>query len=152
MCIAKSYRNVIYERFRYKNTKSYLKNNGYTIEEAAELSGKINSASCVYDKLGLICGNLLQCPDIDITRLSLNQLYLAKNLSWCYNYEQILKRPSSKPDEDQLQYSEADFQDFLNLTRNHPVFTSINRDEDHGFGRRSVSALFLRVSNVLNRR
>ena len=29
--IAKSYRNLIYERFRYKNTKSYLKNNGYTI-------------------------------------------------------------------------------------------------------------------------
>ena len=28
---------------------SYLKNNGYTIEDAAELSGSINSASCVYD-------------------------------------------------------------------------------------------------------
>ena len=28
---------------------SYLKNNGYTIEVSAELSGSINSTSCVYD-------------------------------------------------------------------------------------------------------
>ena len=148
-CIGKIYRRQIYNLHRYKNTKSYLKSIGYTMEEAETLAKKINTGNSVYDNMGIICGNILKCPKIDIKRLSLQQLNFARQSQWCYNYEQLLKGKSSKPDH--LEYTEEDFQDFLRLAKDHPVFKSIERNETNDYGRKAIAALFLRVGNVLSK-
>ena len=52
--VCKVYRRQIYNLHRYKNTKSYLKSVGYTLEEADTLAKKINTGNFVYDNMGII--------------------------------------------------------------------------------------------------
>ena len=148
-CIGKVYRRQIYNLHRYRNTKSYLKSIGYTMEEAETLAKKINTGNSVYDNMGIICGNIFKYPKIDIKRLSLQQLNFARQSQWCCNYEQLMKGKSSKPDH--LEYTEEDFQDFIRLAKDHPVFKSIEKNEANDYGRKAISSLFLRVGNVLTK-
>ena len=89
--IAKSFKNKLHRFTGYTYVKSYLKQVGYDIEEAQKLAQQINEASWVYDHLDKIIDNLHQFQTINISRLSIRQLYLAKDMDWCFRYVQNLK-------------------------------------------------------------
>ena len=52
-------------------------------EYAGQMADTLNNTYWVFDHFEKIQGNLRACSSIEIRRLLLQQLYLAKNLSWC---------------------------------------------------------------------
>ena len=61
------------------------------------MADALNDAWWVSNHFEKIQQNLMVCPSIDIRRLSLQQLYLAKNLSWCLMMEENSKAKQKKP-------------------------------------------------------
>ena len=123
--IAKVFRNKLYDLSGYRYVKSYLKQIGYNPEEAEQLSKRINEASWVYDNLQLIVNNLARFPSINIRRLSMRQLYLARDIHWCFRYVEDHRKTSNKPDE--LAYSEEDFNVLLDSVRKTVLHTRISK-------------------------
>ena len=70
------------------------------------------NVSWVYDSLKKIRDNLKSCSNVDIRRLTLKQLYLARNKSWCLLQEENLRERVRKPDD-----SLFDDRDFMELIR-----------------------------------
>ena len=58
----------------------------------------------------------------------------------------MLKGKSSK--HDHLEYTEEDFQDFIRLAKDHPVFKSIEKNEANDYGRKAISS-FLELEMCL---
>ena len=79
----KAYRIAAERESGYKQLKRHFQWLGYGVEDAKRMSNKINNTYWVYDKLEKIHDNLQSCPNVDIRRLTLKQLYLLKNKSWC---------------------------------------------------------------------
>ena len=46
-------------------------------------------------------------------------------------------------------YEEEDFADFLQVVKYHPVYQAIDRSGENNYGRREISALFVRAQNAL---
>ena len=91
------------------------------------LARTINNVVWVYDNFEKITHNLtLECKEIDIRHLSLHQLYLAKDLSWCLAYQEQKKERKDKPKH--LDYDEDDFNDLVRTVGNHDVFKSVSDD------------------------
>ena len=98
MAIAKAFRLKIKADTGYKQVKKALVLFGILDKEATTLARTINNAVWVYDNFKKITHNLtLECKEIDIRRLSLHQLYLAKDLSWCLAYQEQMKGRINKP-------------------------------------------------------
>lgn len=113
-------------------TKPYLRRHMPQLsdEDRTELAESINNAAWIYDNIGMIQSNLIQVSPyttIDIRRLSMTDLYQAKDLSWCHQYAELLKgRGKRKPDE--LAYTEDQFNDLVNAVMQHPCFTAVDGD------------------------
>ena len=86
IAIAKAFRVKAEAETGYKQLKRHLVYIGVEDDEATELARTMNNAVKVYDNFQDITNNLMECRDIDIRRLSLHQLYLAKDMPWCLMY------------------------------------------------------------------
>ena len=84
---SKAFKKVAEEQTKFKQIKCQLKALGFDNEYVGQMANILNNACWVFDHAEKIQGNLRACPSIDIRRLSLQQLYLAKNLSWCLMME-----------------------------------------------------------------
>ena len=111
---AKLIRMEIERTTRYKYVKPYLR---WACPEMSDterdkLSGAINHASWVYDHIDRIYANLVQVGDqLDIRRLSLNNLYSARDLGWCFSQADKNRGTKKKPDEPV--YTEENFQKLM---------------------------------------
>ena len=115
----KAYRTSAERESGYKQLKRLFQWLRSGVEDAKRMSNKLNNASWVYDNLEKIHDNLKknypnekELPNIDIRRLTLKQLYLVKNKSWCLLQEENSRERVRKPD-DPL----CDDQDFMELIR-----------------------------------
>ena len=88
--VCKAFRLQLLREEGYKYTKPYLLSLGLDRKRATVMADKINRGSNVYDNLQRIINNLYGFPEIDIRRLSMKQLYMAKEESWCRIYAQSL--------------------------------------------------------------
>ena len=95
----KPHRIAAEREFGYKKLKRHFQWFGYGVEDAKKMFSKSNNASWVHDNLEKIWDNLKSCPIVDILRLILKQLYLAKNKSWCLLQEENSKERVRKPDD-----------------------------------------------------
>ena len=107
--------------------KSYLKATGlYNEDRATSLANEINLAASVYEHLKQIVDNVMQFDNINLRRLSMNQLNLAKEISWCYQYSENLKGRGKAPAD--LVYTEQDFKDLENLVRSSAAYLALEKD------------------------
>ena len=95
----KPYRIAAERESGYKKLKRHFQWLGYGVEDDKKMSNKLNNASWVYDNLEKIWDNLKSCTNVDIRHLTLKQLYLAKNKSWCLLQEEISKERVRKSDD-----------------------------------------------------
>ena len=145
VAIAKAFRLNAERDTGYKQMKRALVRLGVLEEEATTLARTINTASWVYDNFQRITHNLtLECKHIDIRRLSLHQLYLAKDLSWCLTYQEQMKGKRDKPNH--LVYDEEAFDNLVNIVGNHEVIESVSDDP------RQLAALLTRLQKILDRK
>ena len=79
--VSKAFKKVAEEQTKFKQIKSQLKALGFDNEYTGQMADTLNNACWVFDHFEKIQGNLRAYPSIDIRRLSLQQLHLAKNLS-----------------------------------------------------------------------
>ena len=107
----KAYRIAAERGSDHKQLKRHFQWLGYGVEDTKRTSNKINNASWVYDNLEKIRNNLKSCPNVDIQSLTLKQLYLAKNKSWCLLQKENLRERVRKPD-DPL-YNDKDFMELI---------------------------------------
>ena len=128
----------------YKYVKPYLKQTGYSDELAGKLVKDINEAAWVYDHLQKIINNLVMFESINIRRLSMRQLYLAKDVDWCHRYVEDHRVKGSKPDEPV--YEEQDFIALENLVRGSAAYQAV-QDQP-----RLVTALLRRLQSNLVKR
>ena len=150
--MSKAFRQQIYNLFKYKNTACFFKSvQGYSKEDSAEKANIINKESKIYDRFKDILVNLKQCPYINIKRLSVNQLYMALDGKWCHMYNEILRDKKGQRGRQVVEkvYEEEDFADFLQVVKYHPVYQAIDRSGENNYGRREISALFVRAQNAL---
>ena len=124
--IAYTFKLKMKESSGYTYPKPYLKYIGYSEKTATELANDINEAAWVYENLHTIVNNITQFDNISICRLSLNQLYLARQMSWCYQYSENQKGRGKKP-EDPV-YDEQDFKDLEGLIRSSAAYISLDKD------------------------
>ena len=153
IAIHKAFRQQIYAIYKYKNTACYFKSiegGGLNQAEAAKIAKPINRDSLTYDNFHRIFWNLQDCPTVDITTFSANMLYKALDPKWCHAYEEVMRERGNRPGIEQ--YEEDDFQDFLQMARNHPVYTAIDKSAENNYGKRDVTALMLRVQKELLQR
>ena len=113
-------------------------------DEAAEVARTLNNAVWVYDNFQKIANNLMECREIDIRRLSLHQLYLAKDMSWCLMYQEQLKGRKNKPR--QLDYDEQSFEDLVKCVQGHEAFLAVSDDP------KRTTALMTRLQKVVLRK
>ena len=81
----------------------------------------MNNSSWVYYNLEKIRDNLKSCPNVDIRRLTLKQLYLMKNKSMCLLQEENSRERVKKPD-DPL-YDDQDFMELIRLIKGSSVYS-----------------------------
>ena len=111
----KAYRIAAERESGYKQLKRYFQWLGYGFEDTKKMSNKLNNASWVYDNLEKIRDNLKSCPNVDIRSLTLKQIFLAKNKSWCLLQEENSKEGVRKSD-DPL-YDDQDFMELIQLIK-----------------------------------
>ena len=78
----KAYRMAAERESCCKQLKRHFQWLGYVVEDAKRMSNKLNNASWAYNNLEKMRDNLKSCSNVDTRRLTLKQLYLAKNKSW----------------------------------------------------------------------
>ena len=81
--VTKAFMKVAEEQTKFKQIKHQLKALGFDNEYAGQMADTLNNVCWVFNHFEKIQGNLSACPSIDIRSLLLQQLYLAKRLSWC---------------------------------------------------------------------
>ena len=89
LLVSKAFKKVAEEQTKFKQIKRQLKALGFNNECAGQMADTLNNACWVFDHFEKIQGNLRDCPGIDICRLSLQQLYLAKNLLVLYDGREL---------------------------------------------------------------
>ena len=114
------------EQTKFKQIKRQLKALGFDNEYADQMADTLNNACWVFNHFEKIQGNLRACPSIDICRLSLQQLYLAKNLSWCLMTEENFKAKRKKPR--QPLYDE-EFTELLEMVRGNRAYSKVCHDK-----------------------
>ena len=84
---------------------------------------------------------LRACPSIDIRRLSLQQLYLAKNFSLCLMMEENSKAKRKKSR--QPLYDEEEFTELLEMVRGSRAYSKVRYDKH------LTTGLMLRLQRTL---
>ena len=95
--VSKAFKKVAEERTKFKQSKHQLNALGFDNEYAGQKADALNNACWAFDHSEKIQENLRVCSSIGIRRLSLQQLHLAKNLSWCLMMEKNSKAKGKKP-------------------------------------------------------
>ena len=95
--VSKAFKKVAEEQTKFQQIKLQLKALGFDNKYAGHMADTLKNACWVFDNFKEIQGNLRACPSIEIRRLSLQQLYLAKNRSWCLMMEGNSKAKRKKP-------------------------------------------------------
>ena len=121
--VSKAFKKVAEEQTKFKQIKRQLKALGFDNEYAGQMADTLNNACSVFDHFEKIQGNLRACPSIDIRRLSLQQLYLAKNLSGCVMMEENSKAKRKKPR--QPLYDEEEFTELLEMVRGSRAYSKV---------------------------
>ena len=98
-----------------------------TKEYADQTTDAPNNACWVFDHFEKIQDNLGVRPSIDIRHLSLQQLYLAKNLSWCLMMEENSKAKRKKPR--QPLYDDKEFTELLEMVRGFRADSKVCHDK-----------------------
>ena len=139
--VSKAFKKVAEEQTKFKQIKRQLKAIGFDNEYAGQMADTLNNACWVFDHFEKIQGNLRACPSIYIHRLSLQQLYLAKNPSWCLMMEENSKAKRKKPR--QPLYDEEEFTDLLEMVRGSRAYSKVRHDKHLSAG------LMLRLQRTL---
>ena len=121
--VSKAFKKVAAEQTKFKQIKRQLKALGFDNEYAGQMADTLNNACRVFDHFEKIQGNLRACPGIDIRRLSLQQLYLAKNLSWCLMMEENSKAKRKKPR--QSLYDDEEFTELLEMVTGSRAYSKV---------------------------
>ena len=151
--IHKAFKQRMYALYKYTNTACYFKSReggGLQALQARKLARPINQDSIVYDNFHKIIWNMQSCPTVDITTFTANMLYKALDPNWCHDYEEVMRDRGNRPGVEQ--YDEDDFYDFVQMVRNHPVFTAIDKSAGNMYGKRDVTALMKRTQKELLQR
>ena len=82
ICMANNFRMAMERDYGRKQIKRFLVICGYDDRVARSTAEKLNLARRVYTHFAEIVNNCFKCPSIDIRNLTINELSLAKNLSW----------------------------------------------------------------------
>ena len=139
--VSKAFNKVVEEQTKFKQIKHQLKALGFNNEYAGQMADTLNNACWVFDHFEKIQGNLRACPGIDIRRLSLQQLYLAKNLSWCLMMEDNSKAKRKKPR--RPLYDKEEFTELLEMVRGSRAYSKVRHDKH------LTTGLMLRLQRAL---
>ena len=142
-CVAasKAFKKVAEEQTKFKQIKRQLKALGFDNEYAGQMVDTLNNACWVFDHFEKVQGNLRACPSISIRRLLLQQLYLAKNLSWCLLMEENSK--AKRKNLRQSLYDEEEFTELLEMVRGSRAYSKVRHDKD------LTTGLMLRLQKTL---
>ena len=139
--VSKAFKKVAEEQTKFKQIKRQPKALGFDNEYAGQMEDTLNSACWVFDHCEKIQGNLRACPSINICCLSLQQLYLAKNFSWCLMRKENSKAKRKKPR--QPLYDEEEFIELLQMVRGSRAYSKVRHD------RHLTTVLMLRLQRTL---
>ena len=98
----KAYKSKCLDGTGYKYFRSWCKHEpqfaGLPDKELSKFCDKVNEACWVFDNWEKIVSNLTdeRMVEIDARRLSVSQLYLAKNIEWCLALNDTLRRKSKR--------------------------------------------------------
>ena len=120
---SKAFKKVAEERTKFKQIKRQLTPLGFDNEYADAL----NNACWVFHHSEKIQESLRVCPGIDISRLLLQQLYLAKNLSWSLMMEENCEAKRKKPR--QPLYDDKEFTELLEIVRGFRAYSKVRHDK-----------------------
>ena len=144
-------KNAIQRETRYVKPGNYFRHSErfrhLEEEQKRTLAQRINESAWIVDNIEVIDDNLSMVrPDvnIDIRRLSLNQLFRAKNLDWCHQYAASLAKKSNKPAN--LLYSDEQFELLMAKIMTDPCFQAVDRNPTN------VASLGARIQTALLRR
>ena len=118
--VSKAFKKVAEVRTNLKRIKRQQKALGFDNEYAGQMADALNNACWVFDHFEKIQENLRAFPSIDIRRLSLQQLYLAKNLSWCLMIKENSKAKGEKSEE---------FMEWLEMVRGSRAYSKVPHDK-----------------------
>ena len=124
------------DRFRHLNQKY-----------KTGLAKKINDAAWVYDnitRVAIIIDLFRKDAQVDIQRLSISQLYHAKDLNWCHQYAASLASRGKKPEN--VAYSDEQFSALIQKIMEDECFQAVDGDATN------VASLGARIQTALLRR
>ena len=125
--VSKAFKKAAEEQTKFKQIIRQLKALGFGNQYAGQMADTLNNACWVFDHFEKIQGNLKACPRINIHLLSRQQLYLAKNLSWCLMMEENSKAKRKKPR--QPLYDEEEFTELLEMVRGIRAYSKVHHDK-----------------------
>ena len=145
---AKAFKLVAERETGYRQVKRQLESIFAGREEqgriTTKLARRINNSCWVYKNFNKILENVQSCPLLDIRRLSLKDLYLAKNIHWCLARQELARERFRRPADLGLQiYRDEDFDDLLELVRNSAAYQAVREDDGE------VTRLILRLQRQL---
>ena len=129
------------EQTQFNQIKRQLKELGFDNEYAGQMADTLNNACQVFDHFEKIQDNLRACPSIDIRRLSLQQLYLTKNLSSYLMMEENSKANGKKPK--QPLCDEEGFTELLEMVRGSRAYSKVRHDKH------LTTGLMVRLQRIL---
>ena len=137
---AKAFKVAAQRVTHYKQVKRQLLELGFEEDKVKRLARRINNSCWVFKNFDKIVGNLQKCPLLDIRRLSLKELYLAKNMHWCLARQELARERLRRPGELGVhRYRDDDFYNLLELVRSSACYQSVRGDG------REVSKVVMRL-------
>ena len=127
--VSKAFKKVAEERTKFKQIKRQLKALGF------------DNDCWVFDHFDKILENLRVYAGIDIHRLLPQQLYLAKNLSWCLMMEENSK--ANRKTSRQAFYDDKELTELLQMVRGFRAYSKLRHNKHFTTG------LMLRLQKTL---
>lgn len=147
----KAYRDACMQQTNYKYFKVWAKNSGlfnnWNEEELTNFCDKVNDANVIYNGWETIVRHLTdsRIDLLDVRRLSLNELRLAKGKAWCFSRNEAMRGRSNKRKRTVTGncYSEHKYNSILNELFQSDILNDIKFDPQ------ATAALGRRLQNDL---
>ena len=103
--VGRVYKDTALANSGYRYFKAWAKHEiefaHFSTKELTKFCCKVNEASSVFNNWECIVSNLTdtRLTEIDARRFSVRQFFLAKNIDWCINYNEILRKKKSSMEE-----------------------------------------------------